>query len=1061
MRLLSRPILLIIGLLFTVVLRAQEQVEPFVFEMPAVQMQVQGPEGFVAVTADGMVTLAPQEGWPALPQASRLLVLPRGSHVTMTAVKETLMERRGIDGWVQPWGGATVKGVPPDGAAPDHKVYASECYRAGDPLELEEMGVMGDKQVFRLTVHPVAYRPADSLILTYSVSATLTIEVGSRKSEVGGVADRFLIVSRPQFREGLQPFVRWKRQEGYEVVELYADTNRRDSVKALIAPYFAEDAGRWPRYLLLVGDAAQLQAFFGTTYPEGLDGHITDLYYAEHTGDYLPDAMVGRWPVNNTAELTAVVEKTLRYEQGLGLDSNRLKRLLLVAGTENQSPAPTTTNGQVRYVSKEAKLVHPDWDTLCYRNPASSGQRDAILHDLEDGAAVLNYTAHCTVGGWSDPSVSIGAIDTLDNPQPLLYVNNCCRSNAFTGTCFGEALLRMPVGGAIGVIGATNSTLWNEDYYWAVGPKYPFCIDPQYDPQRLGAFDRWTGRDGGVLTQGELLMAGNMAVMAFGSPYDKFYWEIYCLFGDPSLRPYIGVPQPASVATTDIRNGATLLTVSGTAGATVTALQGDSLIGVGRLDAGGRCVLELSRSLDTLPLVLTATGYGLLPAVDTLTVDRNIAVGVALRDVTATDSTVNLRVENIGRQRLDSLYVVLRQRPEDTADAGTLIAVQQTVVDSLLPQQSVNLTLPVVVTAHGRQCQATLSAWEEEATPLASLFCTLHAPFPRPTYSLLPLQLDSGWVSRIEALHDYLMKGTAAGAFDSLALVVSALPTGDTLICLNYPEVPEYYTLFSTPDTLTHLHLTVEMQWGRQVIRGDHYLVAGERIDSFEEGFESYPWRGGGTQGWVLDSNIRHSGRLSARSGAIDYRQTSDLVLEIYLPRKDTLSYWLKTSTEANYDKFQFYIDNERRGIEAWGESGWTLRKQVVPAGRHTLRWRYVKDEEGEAGSDCVWIDDVRLPLALWDSAYGWFGTAEPLGIEEVGGRKSEVRVYPNPTTGQVTVEGMGLLRIYDLYGREVHTTTLHSPLSTLHLEPLPDGIYLLHLNNAYGSSHQRIILHR
>ena len=35
----------------------------------------------------------------------------------------------------------------------------------------------------------------------------------------------FLIVSRPQFREGLQSFVQWKRQEGFDVVELYVDTN--------------------------------------------------------------------------------------------------------------------------------------------------------------------------------------------------------------------------------------------------------------------------------------------------------------------------------------------------------------------------------------------------------------------------------------------------------------------------------------------------------------------------------------------------------------------------------------------------------------------------------------------------------------------------------------------------------------------------------------------------------------------------------------------------------------------------------------------------------------------
>ena len=89
--------------------------------------------------------------------------------------------------------------------------------------------------------------------------------------------------------------------------------------------------------------------------------------------------------------------------------------------------------------------------------------------------------------------MTIGTLDTLDNPQPLFYVNNCCKSNDFGGTCFGEQLLRKPSGGAVAVIGATNSTLWEEDFWWAVGPT-TISLTPSYDPIRLGAFDRLAGR---------------------------------------------------------------------------------------------------------------------------------------------------------------------------------------------------------------------------------------------------------------------------------------------------------------------------------------------------------------------------------------------------------------------------------------------------------------------------------------------------------------------------------------------------------------------------------------
>ena len=552
--------------------------------------------GYSRLVWEGMTYGTGRVGCPDLPTYSTLIRLPKGCSLAVKDVDAASPEWEDAvplgkplvpvaEGWV--------KDQPEPGYYPDTKVYRStEGYRGGERVEVELLGVMGTEQLYRVTLRPVAYQPAKGT-LTVDNRIEATLAVGGKAVVGPSGPERYLVVSRPQFRHGLQPFVQWKRQEGYEVTEIYADTNRCESIKALISGQWSVVSGQPPRYILLVGDVAQIQAFPGTTRPAGLGNHVTDLYYAEQTGDYLPDALLGRWPVSDTAELRAVVEKTLRYEQCIALDTARLRRMLLVAGSESQDPAPVTTNGQVNYLGREIKLAHPELDTLCYRNPESGSRRDAILNDLRRGAALLNYTAHCNTAGWSTPSVTFASIDTLDNPQPLLYVNNCCQSNAFGGTCFGEQLLRKPHGGAIGVIGATNSTLWNEDYYWSVGPKYLFSLTPDYDSTCLGAFDHWLGRVADVQTQGELLAAGNLAVTAFGSPYSKFYWEIYCLLGDPSLRPYVGFPQEVTLSAEGVYNGSTVLNVSGTPGATVTAVQDSILLSVGTLGASGHCVLAL------------------------------------------------------------------------------------------------------------------------------------------------------------------------------------------------------------------------------------------------------------------------------------------------------------------------------------------------------------------------------------------------------------------------------------------------------------------------------------
>ena len=395
--------------------------------------------GYCTLEAAGMSSTAQEAGRAVLPQMSRIVNMPRGTAITMDesywGETLTLPLPAGVE--PMPWQGATLKETERPWVP-----LVKEQVEEGEVWQVEDLGAMGDRQLFRFTVQPASYDAANGCYrLTKTCTATFSVTGKHQPSNTG---KKLLIVSRPLFREGLQDFIQWKRQEGYVVEEIYADTNKRDSVKALISPLFdaATPLRPAPSHILIVGDAAKIQSYVGASRPTDLPTHTTDLYYAEHSGDWLPDAYIGRWPVNDTAELGAVVRKTLRYEQCHDLDTTMLRRAILVAGSESREPAPTTTNGHVNYVSRELKSLHPEIDTVCFHNPASGTQLPDILNAISGGAALLNYTAHCNVGGWSSPSVTFSSIDTLGLAQPMVYINNCCRSNDFSGTCFGEQLLQ-------------------------------------------------------------------------------------------------------------------------------------------------------------------------------------------------------------------------------------------------------------------------------------------------------------------------------------------------------------------------------------------------------------------------------------------------------------------------------------------------------------------------------------------------------------------------------------------------------------------------------------------
>lgn len=1013
--------------------------------------------GFTVVESMGMTTAATPSGAPSLPTISRLVMLPRGTVLSEVRAKthaDSLLPLS-PDHPLLPGAQPASKDDPDLSRTIDRMAYAQCSHSRHVPVRLQNLGVMGDRQVYRLSVHPFSYSDSLQSIAIYGqIEATFVAE-NSPSSDCGKSTStgEMLIVARSDFRNGLQPFVRWKRQEGYQVHELYVETHRRDSIHPLIVAAAEQMTTAMP-YLLLVGDVAQIQAYTGNTQPSGFDLHSTDLHYADHTGDYLPDMIVGRWPVNDTSELDIVVRKTLRYEQCIEPDSLALQQILLVAGSESTPPAPVTTNGQVNYLKKEVKKTHPDVDTLCYYNPSSSTKLPTILNHISQGTALLNYTAHCTASGWNNPSLRKNQLDTLPIAWPTLWVNNCCKSNMFNGTCFGEQLLRMDNGGAVAVIGATNNTMWNEDYYWAVGPKYPFSLTPTFDSLTPGAFDHlWdTSPDG--TTAGELLLEGNLAVTAFGSPYANFYWEIYCLLGDPSLRPYIGMPDTVSLTLADtLHVGATTVHIQTRAGAMVTLLQADSLLGSAVADSTGVATLDLLWCIDTGEVLLTASGAGIIPKMMHLTPDE-ATQPLGIHQIAVTDSTLCCTIANLQSTDLHNVTVMIAQDSTDTLE-GAIVSSVPITIDSLTAHQHTTICLAYKVVSVGQRplWSGTLMATTDSAQTPVAVRHTLVSPYPSVSFRVM--EEDGTAARHLEQGHTYSIQTIVDGTHDSLWLTVVALPDKDTLLHTSSTETLWNASIL-TPDTLTHLHMAGTLYRGNHLEHFSHYLVAGDHSDHIEEGMGSYPWYTTGTKPWHVDSTTRRDGAYSLRSGTIEYRQTSDLLIEVDVLADDSVSFWARTSCEETYDLLRFSIDGKTQGNTLSGETGWRHITLPISAGHHTLRWRYMKDESNDEGEDCAWIDHITLPLSLWDAPYGWFGKAQNLDIVHPTVENSLSPILaPNPSDGLFTMHhgtGITALMVYDLYGRCVYTTA--GPLSDpayINLQHLPDGIYMLCTATASG----------
>ncbi|HRS54781.1 MAG TPA: C25 family cysteine peptidase, partial [Bacteroidales bacterium] len=438
--------------------------------------------------------------------------------------------------------------------------YSKDDFYSPPLVNVENIGFMRGIRLARLAICPFAYNPVKKILrIYYEITATLNFDNAnipatkelkklnstpyfnnsnnnifnfkpllSTKDYITKPPIKYVIVSPITYQAVLQPFIEWKTKKGFIVIEAYTNNPQVGNTTTSIKNYLKNlyNAGTPsdppPSFVLFVGDVDQIPSFNGTT-----GSHVTDLYYCEYTNDFLPEVYYGRFSCSNTTELQTQINKTIEYEQYLMPDDSFLNEVVMIAGAD-ASMSPTYANGQINYgVSTYFNASNGlTSNTYLYPNPPNTSSQ--IKQNVSNGCAFVNYTAHGSSNGWADPSFTVADISNLQNSGKYpLMVGNACLTNKFDEpVCFGEALLRANNKGALGYIGASDYTYWDEDYYWSVGAKN-ITASPTYDPNALGAYDRTFHTHGEAydewyVTQGQMIFAGNLAVTEISSSYDIF-----------------------------------------------------------------------------------------------------------------------------------------------------------------------------------------------------------------------------------------------------------------------------------------------------------------------------------------------------------------------------------------------------------------------------------------------------------------------------------------------------------------------------------------------------------
>lgn len=360
---------------------------------------------------------------------------------------------------------------------------------------------------------------------------------------------KMLILSHTNLANYQTEFVKWKRQQGFDVYIAYQNEigTTLNDYRAFIQNHYQQ---HHCDYLLLLGDVTEQgsytipTAFFPS--PEYAENDADDHQYTLLEGnDYFPEMLVGRLSFNDISEFMTMANKSLTYEKKPFMgNTNWMTRALVVAGNYAEGTLrPSTPVQMSRWLrDKMLGIGYATVDTVYYP-PTYPGTSD-IAASIDAGVQFISYRGWGDATGWHFPSFHTTDLSSNNGPRMPVVFSIVCNTGDFANPVnpsFGEKWMR------IGSVAQPSGCVA------FVGPSDLHTKTRLNNSISSGAFrsifDYGVRGFASSVLMGKIELYKNFPNDLAPNQYVAFYFHVYNIQADPSLKMWVLVPQsiPESV----------------------------------------------------------------------------------------------------------------------------------------------------------------------------------------------------------------------------------------------------------------------------------------------------------------------------------------------------------------------------------------------------------------------------------------------------------------------------------------------------------------------------------
>lgn len=836
-----------------------------------------------------------------------------------------------------------------------------------------------------------------------------------------GHPGRMLIICKDAYASAMSNFITWKREKGIETEMVLMSTvgNTAANVQSYITNYFNvhDDLA----YILLVGDGADVPSNISTTGSGwSAETKTSDNQYAYLVGnDHYADVFIGRFSGESVANIENQVRKVINYEKELGSDATWLTNGYGSASNEGGGNSGGHNQGH----GAESDMTHTGYIqadleeygyTVTRVNQASSGYTSDVAATsaaFNNGIGLACYIGHGDTQEWASTGYKNSHVNALTNSYKLPFIISvACVNGDFNGnTCFAEAWLRANKNGnptgALAFLGSTINQDWNPPMT---------AQDEMVDIIVESLEDNIKRTIGGISFNGYFRMiqdhpSGNSS--NGDGPNTADTWTI---FGDPSTMFRSKTPQEMTITHPSVQTiGQTTFAVNCDADDALVALTrtvDNEVVILGYAYASnGTAVITHTAVTEPCNIKLTVTAYNKItyqndimvivpegPYVisDNFNINDSEGNNNGVADYNETIK-LNQTLRNVGVETAENVSMTISSTSNDITISDNSETFGNITADNSLTKDNAF----AMSIRNGIEDQTNIAfsysiTCDNSDTHTGNFNITANAP--KPTVAFVNIDdsengnnngmLDPGETAKIlfkisNEGHAQMEAGNAVitSSSSDLNIVLDEAHT-NTLDAGNNKVVTFEVTINNDVESGSNACFAVNFTAGMYNASTNACLAIGQQIEDWESNsFDSYAWENNSSIPWrIVSGSEAYEGNYCAKSGAIgngtySSNATTELTIYIETLRNDTIKFYKKVSSEnpgsgwyssgtTYYDFLAFYIDGNMKGQWAGTSDEWSLQSYPVAAGTHTFKWSYEKDYSTTSGSDCAWIDNIKLP---------------------------------------------------------------------------------------------------